>query len=90
MTDNVFYRGTGYHVKISGVHNYNFINNLMISVSKTSKDVVACYGSYEKVDKSVKIYDNLCQGSAEHGFAITFLKCGDTNNQYKNNTVGSA
>lgn len=55
-----------------------------------AKDLIACYASWEKVDATVSVQNNLCQGSDLHGFALGFSSCDDDFYPYSGNTVGSA
>lgn len=56
----------------------------------SANDLIACYASWDKVEESVVVQNNLCQGSDLHGFALGFSECSDSYYPYSGNTVGSA
>lgn len=45
ITNNVFYKGKGSHVRALSITNYEFNSNLMID-AKSGRGLVACYVSY--------------------------------------------
>ena len=73
-------------------------NNVVIGVSGRSSmpegtDLTACMAitSYPSVTDKILVRNNYCQGSTQHGYAFTFVKCDEKElNPFANNTVGSA
>jgi hypothetical protein len=69
----------------------------MTSVNKRATvpfdELTACYASFNEFDvtsANVTVTNNLCQGSTNIGFAITFVQCSQLSAYpYNNNTVGS-
>ena len=51
ISQNVFYNGRLFHVRALDVTNYQFHENLMITVTErptlSAKELIACYGSWE-------------------------------------------
>ena len=94
IKNNVFYKGRIHHVRALQIQNYQFMNNLMIAAVKrptvAASDMIACYASWEKVDETVEVKDNVCQGSDLHGFVFGFSSCDDAFSPYQGNLVGSA
>ena len=98
IENNVFYKGRILHVRALHLYNYKFSNNLMIFVrprpTLQTKELIACYGSWLPINALsdlVSVYDNLCQGSTMHGFAIPYSSCSDVKNYpFSGNTVGSS
>ena len=95
IENNVFYKGRNYHVRALEIFNYKFSNNLMMIVTpRRGGELVACYGSWNPINQvsdRVSVTNNLCVGSAMHGFAIPYVPCSQINNYaFSGNTVGSS
>ena len=98
ITNNVFYKGRMIHIRALGLEKVQIYDNLMIAATKRptlaqGKDLIACIGSWETVDKladEVKIEDNVCQGSEGHGFAFAYIPCSKIDeNPFGGNTASS-
>ena len=97
ITNNVFFNARKYHVLAFKTYYFNFTNNLMVGVinrpTMTSKDLIACFASWETVNPStdkIKVTNNLCQGSEGNGFAVPDVNCNDMDiYPYAGNTAGS-
>ena len=98
VSNNVFY-----NVWVNGIETHSILdvkidNNIFMGITyrftvHSSTDVVACVGVFTYPDPTfakVLVRDNFCQGSSKHGFAVTFVKCGESElNPFANNTAGS-
>lgn len=94
--NNVFYNARTLHIRALSLRNFTFSNNLMIAATKkptvSTKELIACYMTYEDITNlGVSITNNLCQGSAGHGFVFPFFTCDYLSSPpYSGNTAGSA
>lgn len=63
------------------------------TIASNAKELIACYGSWSEIDQEVDLVtvtNNLCQGSALHGFALAYVPCEKIdNNPFYGNTAGS-
>ena len=82
ITNNVFYNAKKFHVQTIDMFKFKFSNNLMIGALKRTttvfQDFIACFQSYKFFDSKtalVSVFDNVCQGSEGHGFAIPTVPC---------------
>jgi hypothetical protein len=98
VKNNVFYNSRIYHVRALNLQNFTFSNNVMIGATKRPTapnpkidELIACYATYDDISNNGNhITNNLCQGSAGHGFIIPYIPCDSlASPPYANNTAGS-
>lgn len=98
ITNNVFYDVWVHGIETHSINDLTISNNIFMGITyrptvHSTTDVVACVAVFTYPDPKtakVKVRDNFCQGSSKHGFAFTFVKCGETEtNPFANNTAGS-
>ena len=97
ITNNVFYEGRLFHIKMYNVVGFTVKDNVMIAAIKRpttqGKEAIACLEltGTVPISSNIKIEDNVCQGSAVNGFVLPFLTCSQlSSNPFVNNTAGSA
>ena len=98
VTNNVFYHARVFHVRALDISHFSFTQNLMIAATTrptltNGQELIACFGSWKEVDKTVDVVsvtDNVCQGSAGHGFALAYVPCSKIDdNPFAGNTASS-
>ena len=95
VNNNVFFNGRVFHAKAEMVNHFTFNNNLMIGVTRRPtlpiNELISCLSIYEAIhDNGVSIKNNICQGSALHGFVLPHIPCDRLSSPpYSNNMAGS-
>jgi len=82
MTGNVLYNVWVIGIQADSVADISISNNVIIGVSGRSSmpegtDLTACMAvvNYPSPTDKVIVRNNYCQGSTQHGYAFTFVKC---------------
>ena len=97
MTNNVLYYTYNFHFRMKTSTGVTFDNNLMIGVVTAptlveGQTLVACaYVEKYMAPGTASVRNNYCMGSSQHGYAVSFHKCGEEeSNTAANNTASSA
>ena len=97
LTNNVFFEGSNFHLKLSAISNFYVSSNLMVAaifppnIPVASPTACLELTNTDPIANNNKIINNVCQGSKLNGYVFPFLPCGQiANNPFFNNLVGSA